>query len=763
MLYRLNPHPHCPQSLIKPIALAAILTAHTLSVAFAQDRRTTPEWVAYTQLDTVVVTGARSERTLEFTPATVDVLQGEDLDPARVQDIRDIVRELPNVSVRRAPQRFGPAIGSTGRDGNAGFNIRGLEGNRVLLTVDGVRIPRSLSGNLFGNAAFGRDYYDMGLISKVEIVRGASSALYGSDGLAGMVAMTTIDPQDILRSGQTLGGRLGLAYDSENRGWNAGVIMAGQLSESAQWLGSVRTGRARALDNQGQVGGLGASRTEPNPQRDRDESLMGKLILTPSADQQHTLTLVQVDKQTTVDALSSESVVAIGWRTDDLLGTSATQKQRLSWQSRWTVDHLLADEVNVTVAHQRANANERSVENRTRVSIVGAPMPPIGSRQERIRDISYDEEMWQAVLQAEKTQAVGPDWAHTWIYGVEWTQTDLSNLLTGTIPPAGETFPLKRFPDTTETTWGAFLQSEWVSDRWSIIPAVRLDRFNIQPKNDPLFRSASSALSDSALSPKLGMIFRPSETVSIFGNIAAGFRAPSAHEINSGFENPISTGGRNPYRTIPNPNLKPETSRTFELGARGQANRVEWEVVTFTGRYRNFISDNPELLRTEGGTDILQFTNRDRVQLSGLELKSRWQVAPGTWLRASYGFTEGKDSTTQRPINSVNPAQLTIGVDHRQGAWSAGAALTHTARKSPSDIDFTPFATQFATPSHTTLDLTARWNLRPGLRLSAAVRNVTNETYWEWSNVRGVSGSGSGKDAFSSPGRSLAVAITADF
>lgn len=763
MMHPPNHHPHCAHSLIKPIALAAIMMAYALPVAASQESRAAPEWLAYSTLDAVVVTGARSERTLEATPATVDVLQGEDLNPARVQDIRDLVRELPNVSVRRAPQRFGPVIGSTGRDGNAGFNIRGLEGNRVLLTVDGVRIPRSLSGGLFGNAAFGRDYYDMGFISRVEIVRGASSALHGSDGLGGMVAMTTINPKDILRPGQTLGGRLGLTHDSENNGWNAGVIVASQVNESAQWLGSVRSGRADALDNQGRVGGLGASRTEPNPQRDRDQSFLGKLVLTPSAEQQHTLTLEHVDKQTTVDALSAESVVAIGWRTNDLLGTSATDKQRVSWQGRWSVKHTMADQIRMTIAHQDAKASERSVENRTRLSVVGSPMPAVGTTQGRIRDNTYSEQMWQAVLQAEKTHAVGPDWAHTWVYGVEWTQTELTHLLTGTVPPTGETFPLKRFPDTTETTWGAFLQSEWVSDRWSIIPALRLDRFNIQPQTDPLYRSTASTLSDSAVSPKLGVIFRPSERTSVFGNIAAGFRAPSAHEINSSFENPIATGGRNPYRTIPNPELQPETSRTLELGARGQAHRLEWEVVAFTGRYKNFISDNPELLRTESGTDILQFINRARVQLSGVELKSRWQVAPGTWVRASYGLTEGKDTITQRPLNSVNPAQLTVGIDHRQGKWAVGATLSHVARKSPSDIDFTPLATQFATPAYTTLDLNASWHLRPGLRLSASVRNLTDETYWEWGNVRGVGAASAARDAFSSPGRSLAVAITADF
>ncbi|MFN8955270.1 MAG: TonB-dependent receptor plug domain-containing protein, partial [Burkholderiales bacterium] len=169
-------------------------------------------------------------------PATIDVLAGDDLDPAKVQDIRDLVRELPNVSVSRSPQRFNLGLSSLGRDANAGFNIRGLEGNRVLLTVDGIRVPRSLSGNLFGSAAFGRDHFDLGLISRVEIVRGANSALYGSDGLGGMVAMFTTEPRDLLKKGHTFGGRVGQRYDQENQGVGLGATLVGKASDTVQWL-----------------------------------------------------------------------------------------------------------------------------------------------------------------------------------------------------------------------------------------------------------------------------------------------------------------------------------------------------------------------------------------------------------------------------------------------------------------------------------------------------------------------------------------------
>jgi hemoglobin/transferrin/lactoferrin receptor protein len=119
-------------------------------------------------------------------------------------DIKDLIRFEPGVSVHRAPARFGAASGTTGRDGNAGFNIRGLEGNRVLVQVDGVRVP---DGFEFGAQSAGRgDYVDLGLVKSVEILRGPPSALYGSDGLAGAVSFITSDPDDFLKNGRKVAG-----------------------------------------------------------------------------------------------------------------------------------------------------------------------------------------------------------------------------------------------------------------------------------------------------------------------------------------------------------------------------------------------------------------------------------------------------------------------------------------------------------------------------------------------------------------------------
>jgi hemoglobin/transferrin/lactoferrin receptor protein len=733
-----------PSSALHPVALACALLA--TAPVHAQTVPGSATQVAAGSLKPVVVSGSRSERELEDVPARIDVIEGEALDPTRAQDIRELVRELPNVEVKRAPQRFGAVSGSTGRDGNAGFNIRGLDGNRVLLTVDGIRMPRELNNQVFGAAAFGRDYYDLGLISRVEILRGAASALHGSDGLAGMVAMTTTAPKDLLKEGQTFGGRAGVRADTEDKSAGTGLTLAGIANDRLQWLGSVQVGRAQELDNKGDNRSLNSNRTAPNPQKDRSVSALGKIVLTPGAGQTHTFTLEHVDKDTEVEGYTGRSPTATG--VQDLDGTSEMQRTRASWDGRFFLQSAWADTLRATLGYQQSRSREWSREVRTALPTV------------RERDVRYEEDLWQAVLQAERTRPLGNGWAHTLVYGADVSVAELDNLVTGVAGPAYETYPLQRFPKTRETNSAFFLQSEFVSERWSVIPALRYDRFSLKPQSSPLYPLAPAALSDSALSPKLGLILRPQPHWQVFANAAAGFKAPSPLQLNNFFQNALAN-----YRTLPNPDLKPETSQTLELGARGEHGRLNWLVTAFTGRYKDFIEDNVRVGGTgaPGNPLLFQAVNRGRVKLSGVELEGRWTVTPATTLKLAYGRTKGRDTLLNQPLNSVNPAKLVLGVDHRIADWTLGAVLTHALAKDSEDINRSSTPQQFATPAWTTLDLRATWRITPRTRLSAAVHNLTDRKYWLWSSVQGVAGNLATLDAYTSPGRSLSLALVTDF
>ena len=137
-------------------------------------------------LDSVVVVASRAAEPLSQVVASVAQVDREQLDRYLVRDPDSLVRYVPGVAVTSDPDRFGAR----------GFGIRGLEGNRVRILVDGIPLADSYSVGQFSSA--GRDLVDLEAIERVEIQRGPASTLYGSDALAGVVAFRTLDPEDLL-------------------------------------------------------------------------------------------------------------------------------------------------------------------------------------------------------------------------------------------------------------------------------------------------------------------------------------------------------------------------------------------------------------------------------------------------------------------------------------------------------------------------------------------------------------------------------------
>ncbi len=701
-------------------------------------------------LKEVVVSGSRTEQNKDDLPATVELIDRQQIESEQIDDIRDVARDLPNVSVKRAPARFGLAAGNTGRDGNAGFNIRGLDGNRVLLLTDGIRTPRSY---VFSANAFGRDYFDIGLVERIELIKGPASALYGSDGLAGLVNFITRTPESYLRDGKTFGGSASIGYSGDDKGWHNGLTLAGKPSETVQWLLSATANRAHELKNMGENYARNVDRTAPNPERDKGQSLLGKVIVTPDADQKHTFTFEHLDKTQRYDLLSgiakppyaSASVIGLDAKTD-------LQRDRFTWDGRFRIDAAIADNLQGVVSYQKAKSREYIFENRY-------------TADDRIRDVTYDEATWQLGLQAGKTVRMGADWAQHINYGIDYTRTDVENLQTGLVPPAGETYPLKRFPDTRETTSAFYIQDEFMHDRWSITPGVRFDRFSIDAKQDG-FNAQAVSLSGSAVSPKLGVLFRATPEWSVYGNYASGFKAPNAFQVNNFFENVIQG-----YKTIPNPNLKPEKSQNFEVGVRGRTGIFRFDAAAFTGDYRDLIENDRQVggvFGSRANPATFQSVNIGRARISGFEFKGEldWTTdGQGFSAPFAYGETKGRDRTNNRPLNSVDPQKASAGVRYAAPTWSLRVDWVYHAAKKRSDVDGVEVTggLQFLTPSALTVDVGAQWRIRKDLRLNMAIVNLTDKKYWMWSDVRGVTSTSAIRDAYTQPGRHFNVSLVADF
>ncbi|MBS3019802.1 Hemin receptor [Comamonas sp. PE63] len=736
-----------PSSNLRPLALACALacaaitaqaqqqSAESVQVAAARADRSTPV------LRDVVISASRDEQDADSLPMTVDVIDAKQMEEEQINDIRELASKLPNVTVPRSPARFTLAGAPTGRDQNSGFNIRGLEGNRVLMLVDGVRLPRSYT---FSANAFGRDYMDLGLIQRVEILRGAVPALYGSDGMGGLVNFITVQPDDLLKDGKTIGGRVSASYDGSDNGKRVGATLAGRASQEWSWLLSAGIGRSSALENMGSNNSEGALRTTPNPETDKSHSLLGKLVYTPSAVQKHVFVLEGVDKRADYDLLSARSATV----TDSKSNTSM-KRWRATWQGQWQqLDTALADELKLMASYQSTSSREFVTETRT---------PPLAYRE---RDVTYDEDALQLHAQAGKTLRWSNGLSGKFSYGVDYLRGKVVNEQNGITPPAGESFPLKRFPDTTETSSALFAQAELHYGAFSLTPGLRAEHYSIKPKQQG-FGGTVVSNSDSAVSPKLGAMFQMNDAWSVYGNYAAGFRAPNAGQVNAFFENPLAF-----YRSIPNPDLKAEKSNTFELGLRGRMNALRLDAAVFTGRYKDFIQDQVLVSGNYGDRNnpaTFQSVNLNRVHISGFELKADYdwgKFAGGDWrTNAAYGYTKGTDKSTDLPVDTISPQQLVLGVRYDRSNVGVQFSASHWAGKKAGDAA----ANAWLSPSATVLDLSAQWRIRPGTRLNVGVYNLTDKKYWRWSDVRSLTNTTQIADAYSQAGRYVRVSLVQDF
>lgn len=702
-------------------------------------------------LNAITVTATRRPVTIGDVPATVSVITDRQIADQMAADIKDLIRFEPGVSVHRAPARFGAASGTTGRDGNAGFNIRGLEGNRVLIQVDGVRVP---DGFEFGAQAAGRgDYVDLGLVKSVEILRGPASALYGSDGLAGAVSFITSDPEDFLKGGRKIAGLARAAYDSADNKASETLILAGQ---SGAWSSLVAYTRrdGHEQENKGSNFAPNSTRTAANPQDTQSNAVLAKLVWAPAAGHRLRLTLDHLDNHTFTNGLSgiaptpTASTSVIG-----LIGRDTIRRDRVSLDWRWQGAGLV-EMAQLTGWYQKADNREYSAEDR----YTAADRTRLNTFANRVLGLSAE---------LHSSLNTGP-LAHALVYGGDASFTRQDGLRDGTVPPANETFPTRAFPPTDFQLAGFYLGDEIAvgGKALTLYPVLRFDHYRLSPKADSLTSSFTArGQSGSRVSPKIGARLKLG-LFSLFGNYAQGFKAPAPTQVNQFFEN-LAFG----YTSMPNPNLRPETSETFEGGIRLAQGGISAGITGFTGRYHDFISQQVVSgAFTPANPAIYQFINLNRVRISGLEGQMMMRARSGFSSRMAISYAKGTvtgTDGTQTPLSTIDPLKLILGLgyDAPGGRLGGQITMTHAAQKELSATNAADCGNSlcFRPGAFTILDATAYLRLGRALTLRAGVFNLTNAKYAWWSDVRGLAASSTVTDAYTQPGRNASVSLTARF
>lgn len=696
------------------------------------------------RLSEITVSSTRTERRVDKVPNTVTVTPAAKIEQDGARDIKDVFRNELDVTVRAAPTRFTAAGAATGRAGNEGINIRGLEGNQVLMMVDGIRVPNSFS---FGSFATGRgDFLDVDGIKTVEVLRGPASTQFGSDGLAGAVAFRTLDPADLRKPGELVGGFVRSSYAGIDRSWANTV---GASGASGAWqgllLGSFRQGHEVANKGDNEV--QNANRTAPNLLDYTNRYVLAKASLALDGTQQLGVSWESQKRRQNTEVYSGRSVPPlISTSALDLDTKDLVDRDRFSLEHRYTdLNATLVQRAETRVYWQDAKVNQFAVEDRNTAA-------------DRTRDNTFQTKVVGLSTLLETNLNGGLNQKLS--YGLDWSRADVSGVRDGTVAPFGETFPTKPFPDTTYTLGGAFIQSEIETGAVSVIPGLRFDRYELAPSATGYTGGAVATLSGQAATPRLGVVWQVVPAFAPYGQIAKGFRAPTPDQVNNGFTN-LASG----YTSVGNANLKAEHADSIEIGFRGRAGGMRYSVAAFDNRYQDFISQQVVGgAGTPSNPTVFQYINLANARIQGWEARAEWKLDTRWTTNAGLAFSKGDSEANgvSTPLDTVQPLKAVLGVRYDDAQWGAKANVAYSEGKEASRIA-PAAATPFAPASYAVLDLGLHWKPVRKLTLNANLNNVFDTKYWRWSDVSGLADSSNVKDAYTAPGRNAQVSVRYDF
>ena len=708
--------------------------------------------VAQAEIEPVVVTADRNAQTLDKAAPNVSVIGRKTLNQASAQNLDDIVMYESGVSV--------PS--DNNRRGHAGINIRGIDGNRILMMVDGVRIPESYAGGGSNGAISGRDMVESDTLKQVDIVKGPYSALYGSDALGGVVNMVTLSPSDFVDAGKR--GYFGLKHSYRGRDRSHGVTatVAG-FHENAEGLLMLTRRQGHETENMGSDTSYSTARTATNPQKNNAYNILAKGNIGNERHRLETLYEQYYHANDTVlaNGLGSQSRGPVTIATSESNARDRIRRQRIEAGYRYTGEGRLK-EANLTAYQQKL---------RTEDDAVDASITRMGTRQlgnsTRYSDYGFNQtirglngrSVWEFDGAVKQTVVAGAEYKHTETARPRDSLT-VDNL-TGAVSKvyAGSTYPNKTFPDSKRKTFSVYAQDSLTFGNGIVLtPALRYEKDKLNTSTDQAYLNANPSgtatrFSDSAFTPSLRLSVPMGEQFTSFATYSQGFRTPPFDSATMAFAN--TTYG---YAVIPNANLKSERSNSFELGMKFKNERTRAQVTAFYNRYRNFIDRTEVGTASIGGRPIIQYQyqNLDHVKTYGAEASAAYKFLPGWQVSGSIAWMRGKQQDGT-PLDSAYPLNGVLGVDYAQEKWGGDTKLRWSKKHSRVSSD-----SIFQAPGYGVWDVGAWYKPSKNVEIGANIYNIGNKKYWQHADVAGMSRS-SVMDLYTETGRNFAATVQLKF
>ena len=665
--------------------------------------------------DHIVVSGSRFEQKLEDVTGSVTVITEQDIERQLAVDLQTMFK-------------YDPSISSTGSGAGAQtLTVRGVGGNRVVFIKDGRRTNDGYAGG--GGYLVGRNYFDVAGVKQVEVAKGAASSLYGSDALGGIVVITTKDPSDYLVDQQSLV-KVALGYQGQSNQVAADITAAKDLGDFA--ISAVYSHRdSEEVQNY----------VEDLPGYDaRSDALL--LKVEQKLDEKRTLkytldyfnqTTEQVITPSIQETEDEDTNISFALDYDSDMATAIFDK----WYGQLSYSRYEQQSDQISAARNYIDYNDYGFEQ----DILGL----------------------KAVFSKE---VKGVNTEHEFVYGVDIDLYDTTRprlktrvLNDGTVDFTNE--KQKAFPGADTSLVGVYMQDsiKFNETDWSLVAGIRYDYYALEAKKDALYADIElDDITESAFSPKLGVIYQVDDNLSWYGQYVRGFKIPPHDQA-------YQSHGVEPfYQILPNADLDPESSDSFEIGLRYASSDISVNLSTFYAAYDDFIETTiagvePTYIPNVNKT-FYQYQNISETQISGVEAGIAMYVTDDILLEANVAYVDGENKDSDQPLTSISPLNGSILVSTEFGNvnWTAAWRLA----KAQSDVVLDTNGNKTTQGNgYGVVDLYANYQWQ-AWQMNVGLLNLLDKEYVPFELIAGQS-KGTDFSQYSQPGRNVSARISYQF
>ncbi len=694
-------------------------------------------------LDEVVVSNLKWKQSKEQISKKIISINKETLAFTNPQTTADVVAKSGNIFVQKSQQGGGSPI------------IRGFSTNRILISVDGVRMNNAIfrSGNLQNIISI-----DPHIIESAEIISGPGSVTYGSDAIGGILSFKTLTPKLRSDTNRTISGNLFYRSSSAN---NEQTTHADLSLAYKKWgttssfsfsnfdnLKQGSNGPSNFLRNEyvSQVNGTDVVVKNSNPKIQinsgyRQYNFLQKLIYSPSKYWNFETQLIYTtssnfDRYDRLQRRENGLFKNAQWFYGPqkwLLGL-----QNVSYKNKTT----LSDKIRLSLAYQFFEES-RNVRN------FGSPI--LNTNREQLKALSFN------IDTEKKIKKIKINYGLEYIGNIVGSTSQTTNISTKEVL---NNSIATRYPDgSTLKSFGAYTNINWrASNPLHLSAGIRYNQVLLNadfqtPELDFPFDNAQNNVK--AITWSVGSSYKLNPFLHLKTNINTAFRAPNIDDVGKIFAN-----SKPETLIVPNPNLKPEYAYNFSTSIDFQKNNTLLSIAAYYTILDDALSEDifelnsqsTVLFRGQQST-IFAIQNSNRSEIYGFEFSGELPLTKKIKLRGAYIITKGTETLSNNEkvkIRHVPPNFGNFHITFSNKLWgidlfsefSDGFSFNDLAPSERLKIDIyntdangRPFLANWYT-----LNFRGNYNFTKKVTFSGGIENITDQRYRQYSS--GISAPG---------------------